>query len=311
MAAMASPPSGREAGVSTKTMTPSPEAMTEGPATKIDPSAEGLLRDPAAHSETGRDRSDDYSARQPNEAKARFQLPPEIKGDGRMDPGDKPKMSPPGPAPAGSGSNVVDGMKESAGLTVNDDSGLVSAPRSSGGDSVVSMTGEPLTAKTASVAGSGGSQSPAAPTETFRQENFHQLVEKALFTVRNGQSEARIALKPDQLGHVQMKIVTENNHVSIRIVTESTVARDLIDGSAHQLKAELQQQGLSVESIEVSVSDEQRDAYRGARQREEMLRQFASRRQDAPEEEEGQPRKQKRQTRRDGRTAASGIDYFA
>lgn len=157
----------------------------------------------------------------------------------------------------------------------------------------------------------GHTPAAASPSaDIFHQENFNQLVERALITVRGEQSEARIALKPDQLGHVQMKIVTENNLVTIRIMTESPVARDLIDANTHQLKTELQQQGLNVESIQVSVSDEQHDADRGARQREAFLRQMAAA--GRRPVEEGRERGNSGASHpKPGRSGATGIDYFA
>ena len=135
-------------------------------------------------------------------------------------------------------------------------------------------------------------------------------MERALFSVRGGQSEARIALKPEHLGHVRMQIITENHAVTIKIVAESPVARDLIDANAHQLRSELQQQGLNVQTIEVAVSDDQQDAYRGARQREAFLRHMADQGTTGdPEETPGTALESS--TRPAGRNSAAGIDYFA
>jgi len=164
-------------------------------------------------------------------------------------------------------------------------------------------------AETASSAPGAAEIMPAA-AERFHQDNFHQLVERALFTVRGEQSEARIALKPDQLGHVQMRVVTEHHAVHIKIMTESPVARDLIHAHAHQLKAELQQQGLTVEQIEVSVSNDQDDAYRGERQRASFLNQLASQGQSKQDDEIDPPPRGIRPFRT-ARGQSTGIDYFA
>jgi flagellar hook-length control protein FliK len=107
-----------------------------------------------------------------------------------------------------------------------------------------------------------------------------------------------------------MRIVTENNLVTIRIVTDSPVARDLIDANAHQLKTELQQQGLNVESIQVSVSDDQHDADRGARQREAFLRRMAATGQRPAAEDRDRGNYRTAQPK-PGRSGAAGIDYFA
>jgi|GEM_PF-3355850 len=202
------------------------------------------------------------------------------------------------------------GQDAFAKMTPPEDSGPA-ASRPSAMDSGMPFTTTHAGGKTAPAPGSPIPQSTPAATETFQSDNFNNLVEKALFTVRGGQSEARIALKPDQLGHVQMKIATENHIVTVKIVTESPVARDLIDANANQLRAELQQQGLNVESIEVSVSDDQRDAYRGARQRETFMRHMASNGKAPHEEETPADWEQRPGQRKPNTFGATGIDYFA
>lgn len=201
-----------------------------------------------------------------------------------------------------------DAVRETPVHLMNDETGPLTG-RQGAFDPTVSFSPAASGSKIAMATGNTPAvASPAA--DVFHQENFNQLVERALITVRGEQSEARIALKPDQLGHVQMKIVTENNLVTIRIMTESPVTRDLIDANAHQLKTELQQQGLNVESIQVSVSDDQHDADRGARQREAFLRHLAAtgRR---PKEEDGDRGKHGASQPKPGRSGATGIDYFA
>ena len=83
---------------------------------------------------------------------------------------------------------------------------------------------------------------------------MNQIVERAVFRLHNGQSEVRIDLKPDFLGHVRLQIVTENHQVSLRILAESAAVKDLIDGHLGQLKTDLQAQGLKVDEIDVTVA---------------------------------------------------------
>ncbi len=90
----------------------------------------------------------------------------------------------------------------------------------------------------------------------LRAETLGQIVDKAVFRLRNGQSEVRIDLKPDSLGHVRLQIVTENHQVTLRIMAESHAAKHLIDSGIGQLKADLQAQGLRVDELEVSVANE-------------------------------------------------------
>ncbi len=85
-----------------------------------------------------------------------------------------------------------------------------------------------------------------------------QIVQRAAVLLKSDRGEARIDLKPEFLGPVRMYIVTENQLVTVRILTESPMVRDLIEHNLHQLKSDLQQQGLQVERVEVSVSDDPR-----------------------------------------------------
>jgi flagellar hook-length control protein FliK len=96
-------------------------------------------------------------------------------------------------------------------------------------------------------------------TKELRAEIQNQIVDKAVFRLRNGQSEVRIDLKPDSLGHVKLRIVTENHQVTLRIMAESHAAKNLIDSGIGQLKADLQAQGLRVDELEVSVANEFND----------------------------------------------------
>jgi hypothetical protein len=56
-----------------------------------------------------------------------------------------------------------------------------------------------------------------------------------------------------------MQIVAENQQLTVRIITELPVVRDMIETNLHQLKSELQGQGLQVERIEVAVADDRRE----------------------------------------------------
>jgi flagellar hook-length control protein FliK len=100
-----------------------------------------------------------------------------------------------------------------------------------------------------------GRDTAAAPVKT---DVFDQIVQRAAVHVKSDQGEIRIDLKPEFLGHVRLQIVTENQQVTVRILTELPMVRDMIESNIHQLKSDLQQQGLQVERVEVAVSDDPR-----------------------------------------------------
>jgi flagellar hook-length control protein FliK len=100
-----------------------------------------------------------------------------------------------------------------------------------------------------------GRDAAAAPVKA---DVFDQIVQRAAVHVKSGQGEMRIDLKPEFLGHVRLQIVTENQQVTVRILTELPMVRDMIESSIQQLKSDLQQQGLRVERVEVAVADDPR-----------------------------------------------------
>ena len=93
-----------------------------------------------------------------------------------------------------------------------------------------------------------------AGQSALRNQTMEQIVRRAVIQVRDGQHEARIDLKPEFLGHVRMQVITENQQVTVKILTEFGFVKDMIDNNIHQLKADLQQQGLSVDKVDVAVS---------------------------------------------------------
>ena len=101
--------------------------------------------------------------------------------------------------------------------------------------------------------------SPSKQTDTgqdsLRTQTLDQIVRKAVVYMRNGQHEAKIELKPEFLGHVRMQVTTENHQVTVKILTEFGFVKDMVENNIHQLKADLQQQGLNVDKLEVAVSD--------------------------------------------------------
>jgi flagellar hook-length control protein FliK len=150
------------------------------------------------------------------------------------------------------------------------------------------------------------------PAESFREQNVTQIAERIAVSIRGHQSEARIALKPDHLGHLRLQIATENNTVSIRIMAELPMARDLLESHLYQLKADLQQQGLDVEEFDVTLSEEQhhfcreerRPPGRPARPSQGAFGNPANR--DASVDDETQNPRRRGQPSR-----TSGVDYFA
>jgi flagellar hook-length control protein FliK len=128
--------------------------------------------------------------------------------------------------------------------------------------------------------------------------------------VRNGQHEAKIDLKPEFLGHVRMQVTTENHQVTVKILTEFGFVKDMVENNIHQLKSDLQQQGLMVDKLEVAISngtDEYRHPHEKSRQAKDRQRGTA---QINPVSQEGEIPEQAMVTGL-GDDGKMTVDYFA
>jgi hypothetical protein len=159
-------------------------------------------------------------------------------------------------------------------------------------------------------------ESASAPKEAeaaqreLRTQTMEQIVRRAVIQIKDGQHEARIDLKPEFMGHVRMQVITENQQVTVKILTEFGFVKDMIENNIQQLKADLQQQGLDVDKVDVSVS---RDA-QGNKQQQENSEHAKSLRpedksSDRGDDREGQPERPDRPPLR--AEGLSTVDYFA
>jgi len=96
-----------------------------------------------------------------------------------------------------------------------------------------------------------------------RAGTLNQIVEKAALGLKNGKSQIRIELKPEFLGSVRMKITTENHLVTVRILTELPVVKEMIENNINQLKTDLQSHGLEIDKIDVSVANDSQQRGKG------------------------------------------------
>jgi hypothetical protein len=88
----------------------------------------------------------------------------------------------------------------------------------------------------------------------FETDVMKQIVEKAVLSLRNGQQAVKISLKPEFLGRLEMKISTVNHQVTVKMLTEAPVVKEIIHNHVHELKAAFQNQGLEIQRFDVSVA---------------------------------------------------------
>jgi flagellar hook-length control protein FliK len=97
-------------------------------------------------------------------------------------------------------------------------------------------------------------EEPQMVQKKFQAQTLDQIVQKAALNLKNGQNEVQIHLKPDFLGQIRMQIITDSQQVTVRIFAEFPAVKELIENNAHLLRSELQNHGLDIDELEVSVS---------------------------------------------------------
>ncbi|MEJ2729223.1 MAG: flagellar hook-length control protein FliK [Deltaproteobacteria bacterium] len=154
-----------------------------------------------------------------------------------------------------------------------------------------------------------GAQSTEAAPRGLLSQTLNQIVQKAVLSFQNGQHEIQLHLKPDYLGHIRMQIVSEGHHVGIKIAAEFPFVKDMLESNLHQLKADLQAQGLNIDELEVSVAH---DSHAGGDLHQNAA---ASRLQAVKNRNEGDDGSAERpaqtQSPDGGAMAQSAVDYFA
>jgi flagellar hook-length control protein FliK len=66
-----------------------------------------------------------------------------------------------------------------------------------------------------------------------------------------GTTEAKVSLFPKNLGHIEIKIITVDGQLSAEIMTDTLLAKEVLEGQLPQLKQSLQLSGLVVQKLEI------------------------------------------------------------
>lgn len=99
-------------------------------------------------------------------------------------------------------------------------------------------------------------QTVATAQRVVRNELMKQVVDQAKVLVNDNRSEMVMQLKPDSLGKLTLKIVTENGIVAAKFVAESQQVKQVLESNMQTLKDSLEKQGMSVQSVSVSVGQQ-------------------------------------------------------
>jgi flagellar hook-length control protein FliK len=82
-----------------------------------------------------------------------------------------------------------------------------------------------------------------------------QLIQKLKVNLQAGKSEATVALKPDYLGHLQIRLTLDGKNILGKIMVDNPLAKNLIQTSLPQLKDSLTNLGIQVQDLDVFVGE--------------------------------------------------------
>ncbi|MBB6694747.1 flagellar hook-length control protein FliK [Cohnella xylanilytica] len=89
------------------------------------------------------------------------------------------------------------------------------------------------------------------PVHQFSQQVGNYLVKQFVLTEGNGISEAKLSLRPEHLGQVDIRIAMQDGQLTAQFVAHNGTAKELLENQMAQLRAALQVQGIQVERMEV------------------------------------------------------------
>lgn len=91
------------------------------------------------------------------------------------------------------------------------------------------------------------------------QDIIDQIVSKIKVEVRTDVTQVKMTLKPESLGEVQMKIISQNGIVTAQFIAESQRVKEAIEAGFTDLKDMLSQQGVDIGQLSVSVGSGEAD----------------------------------------------------
>ena len=118
---------------------------------------------------------------------------------------------------------------------------------------------------------------PSAQSEKGEPEKnvIDQLVNKAVLELGRNKSELKIDIKPEHLGSLKIKIISEQQHMTAKISAENVHVKEIIEHNLDQLKTDLNKGGITVDSVDVSVDQEENFDRSGSRENfSKQVRQF-------------------------------------
>ncbi|MGN0141349.1 MAG: flagellar hook-length control protein FliK [Roseburia sp.] len=104
-----------------------------------------------------------------------------------------------------------------------------------------------------SVTTTGNTQTTGFSGQVDIQNIVRQIVEASRLTVANTRTTMELELNPANLGKVFLEVTSKNGVVSAHIQTQNVVAKEALEAQVAELRQNLNQAGVKVEAVEVTV----------------------------------------------------------
>ena len=82
----------------------------------------------------------------------------------------------------------------------------------------------------------------------------NQIIERIKVSIQPDQTSMELQLNPENLGKVNLSIQSKNGVLTAQFVVQNELSKEAIESQLHTLRETLNQQGIKVEAIEVTVS---------------------------------------------------------
>lgn len=90
--------------------------------------------------------------------------------------------------------------------------------------------------------------------ETKANDIVRQVVEQTQLHVKQGVTSLEMQLYPEHLGKVLVQVVTHDGNITAQITAESEAAKSALESQLTLLKENLNNQGLKIENVEVTIA---------------------------------------------------------
>jgi flagellar hook-length control protein FliK len=84
----------------------------------------------------------------------------------------------------------------------------------------------------------------------------NQIVDRIRITMTTDQTSMEMQLNPENLGKVNLSVQSKNGVMTAHFVVQNEISKEAIESQMHILRESLQNQGIKVEAIEVTVSNQ-------------------------------------------------------